>query len=279
MFLCFPLTVSTVRAAEPDLQDTLRKLESLLEQQQQELQAQRRELAEQRELIRQLQESQSTGNGQAGTVPGQNDPVIGVSTQAESGEEQVVSAKEQDSAEIQLASDETVEADVSTDSGDNSAQQQALAELAKREKEASLGIEPARTAIQEDPSNTTYDADFPGAWHLPGTTAAMKIGGYVNLAVINSFDPMTISDRFIVGSIPPKGEDIPGARSGTDVTANQTRVNFEVREQTKQGPLRAFVEADFEGDGDTFRLRHAFGQFRWILAGKLVDPDGYRLEG
>ncbi|MBT8070631.1 MAG: hypothetical protein KJO80_09400, partial [Gammaproteobacteria bacterium] len=71
--------------------------------------------------------------------------------------------------------------------------------------------------------------------------------------------------------------DIPGARSGTDVTANQTRVNFEVREQTRQGPLRAFIEADFEGEGDTFRLRHAFGQFRWILAGKswstLMDID------
>ena len=275
--LCLPLTVATVQAAEPDLQDTLRKLESLLEQQQQELQAQRKELAEQRELIRQLQESQSTGNVQAGTVPGQNDPVVGVSTQAESGEDQVVSAKQQDSAEIQLASGETVEADVATDSSDNSAQQQALAELEKREKDVSLGIEPTRSTIQEDPSNTTYDASFPGAWHLPGTTAAMKIGGYVNLALINSFDPMLISDRFIVGSIPPEGEDIPGARAGTDVTANQTRVNFEVREQTRQGPLRAFVEADFEGEGDTFRLRHAFGQFRWILAGKswstLMDID------
>ncbi|MBT8068857.1 MAG: hypothetical protein KJO80_00335, partial [Gammaproteobacteria bacterium] len=82
ILLCLPLTVTPVRAAEPDLQETLRKLESLLVQQQQELKAQRRELAEQRELIRQLQESQSTGNGQAGTVPGQNDPVIGVGTQA-----------------------------------------------------------------------------------------------------------------------------------------------------------------------------------------------------
>ena len=158
-----------------------------------------------------------------------------------------------------------------------SGQEQALAEFAKREQEGSLGIETAAPAILEDPSNTTFDADFPGAWHLPGTAAAMKIGGYVNLALVNSFDPMLISDRFIVGSIPPDGQNAPGAKAGTEVTASQTRINFEVREETSQGPLRAFVEADFEGPNDSFRLRHAFGQYRWILAGKtwstLMDID------
>ena len=130
-----------------------------------------------------------------------------------------------------------------------SGQEQALAEFAKREQDVSQGIETAQTVVLEDPSNTTYDLDFPGAWHLPGTTAAMKIGGYVNLALVNSFDPMLVSDRFIVGSIPPEGENVPGAKSGTEVTANQTRINFEVREATSQGPLRAFVEADFHEDG------------------------------
>jgi hypothetical protein len=79
---------------------------------------------------------------------------------------------------------------------------------------------------------------------------------------------MFISDRFIVGSIPPEGEDLTGAKSGTDVTARQTRINYEVREQTSQGPLRAFIEADFEGEDATFRLRHAFGQFKSVLAGQ-----------
>ena len=91
----------------------------------------------------------------------------------------------------------------------------------------------------EDPSNTIFDPNFPGAWHLPGTTSAMKIAGYVNLAVVDSFDPLFISDRFIVGSIPPEGQDVPGAKSGSDVTANQTRINFEVREETSQGSLRS----------------------------------------
>jgi hypothetical protein len=85
----------------------------------------------------------------------------------------------------------------------------------------------------------------------------MKVGGYVNLAIINSFSPLLIPDRFIVGSIPPSGQTVPGAVEGTVVTANQTRVNVEYREQTKQGEIRAFVEGDFRGDSDTLRLRHS----------------------
>jgi hypothetical protein len=128
-----------------------------------------------------------------------------------------------------------------------------------------------------DPSNSIYDKKFPGAWQLPGTTAAMSIGGYVNLAIVNSFDPVLIPDRFITGSIPPEGQDVPGAKAGTDVTANQTRINLEVRQQAFGGQIRAFVEGDFEGDNDSFRLRHAFGQYAWMLAGKtsstLMDVD------
>jgi hypothetical protein len=30
--------------------------------------------------------------------------------------------------------------------------------------------------VLADPSNTIYDPDFIGAWYLPGTTAAMKVG-------------------------------------------------------------------------------------------------------
>jgi len=133
------------------------------------------------------------------------------------------------------------------------------------------------SSVMDDPSNTTYDPGFPGAWHLPGTTTAMKVGGYVNLSIVNSFDPLLIPDRFIVGSIPPKGQNVSGASSGTEVSASQTRLNFEFREQTRRGEVRAFLEGDFQGDGDTFRLRHAFGQFNWALGGKtwstLMDID------
>jgi hypothetical protein len=273
--LAYPLiAIEPLLAEDQDLQDTLQRMEQLLQQQQEELEAQRRELAEQRELIRQLQQEQRTAAEEA--APGTADqppstPVV-VSREAE----EPASAPATDVAAAPSSPVQETEGPETEAPEPGSAKEQSLAELSRRERAGEDQVVSAQTP-EDDPSNTTYDPDFPGAWHLPGTTASMKIAGYVNLALVNSFDPMLISDRFIVGSIPPEDQDVPGAKSGTDVTANQTRINYEVREETRHGTLRAFIEADFEGDGDTFRLRHAFGQYRWALAGKtwstFMDTD------
>jgi hypothetical protein len=225
-------------------------------------------LAEQRSLIQQLQQSQKSEASETESDRSEETTVDSLAAKPDIEKTPAIPVEDHESVTQQVAVNELNSPETIDESSATRGQEQARAELAKRQDEASKGTKTVQTEIQEDPSNTTYDADFPGAWHLPGSTAAMKIGGYVNLALINSFDPMFVSDRFIVGSIPPDGEDALGAKSGTDVTANQTRINFEVREETSQGPLRAFVEADFYGEGDTFRLRHAFGQFRWVLAGK-----------
>ena len=252
-------------AEDQGLQETLRRMEHLLQQQQEELEAQRRELAEQRELIRQLQEKESTAATEAAPGKVQQSPAASVVVAA-GAEESIPNSVVDASAAKPATFSETDAGDVDVIDPD-SATEQARAELTRREQEGTDRVVTAQTP-EEEAANTDYDPDFPGAWHLPGTTAAMKISGFVNLALVNSFDPMLISDRFIVGSIPPEGQDVAGAKSGTDVTANQTRINFEVREETRHGTLRAFVEGDFEGDGDSFRLRHAFGQYRWGLAGK-----------
>jgi len=160
------------------------------------------------------------------------------------------------------------DAEDQTAAEDLTGEEAAAAELAQRKKEGTDQPPVDIQATLYDPSNTLYDPDFPGAWHLPGTTAAMKIGGYVNLAIVHNFDPIGSSDSFIVGSIPPKEKGVSYAYTEASVSASQTRVNLEVREHTSLGVLRAFAEGDFEGDGSTFRLRHAFGQFGWLLAGK-----------
>ena len=121
-------------------------------------------------------------------------------------------------------------------------------------------------AQADDPTRLAL-TDFVGAWRLPGTDAALRIGGYVKASVVNSFDPLAITDRFIVGSIPVDDIDT-GVEAESSLTASQSRLNFDLREPTKVGLLRAFIEGDFEGDGDTFRLRHAFGQWNRVLAGK-----------
>ena len=56
-------------------------------------------------------------------------------------------------------------------------------------------------AQTDDPTRALL-SQFVGAWRLPGTDAALRIGGYVKTDIVYNFDPLEISDRFIVGSIP-----------------------------------------------------------------------------
>ncbi len=131
-------------------------------------------------------------------------------------------------------------------------------------------------AQSDDPSRDMLK-DFTGAWRLPGTGAALAIGGFVKTDVVYNFDPLQIADRFIVGSIPVGVGEPTGDEAQSSITANQSRLNFDLREPTDFGIMRAFIEGDFTGNGDTFRLRHAFGQWRRMLAGKtwstFVDPE------
>ena len=234
-----------IQQQQSDFEAQRERMEQIIRDQQKNLDAQQRQLSAQYELIRQLQVEKGETGSESPAAP-----------------------------LTELADSTTADTQSEMASGGSPSEGQlaAEAELAKREASGEENREVNAKATLYDPSNTVFDPDFPGAWHLPGTTAAMKIGGFVNLTLVNSFDPVLITDRFIVGSIPPKGESLAGAKSGMDVSAKQTRLNFEVREQTRHGTMRAFVEGDFEGDSDggkeIFRLRHAFGQYKYLLAGK-----------
>ncbi len=216
-------------------------LERTIREQQKNLDAQQRQLSAQYELIKELQGEQAASQPAETVEP---------------------------AAELADTTKEITQSPTAETDGRSVGQQAAEAELVKRTASGEDDKEVDVAATLYDPSNTVFDPDFPGAWHLPGSTAAMKIGGFVNLSLVNSFDPVLITDRFIVGSIPADGEKVTGARAGMDVTASQTRLNFEVREQTRHGTLRAFIEGDFEGQSEAFRLRHAFGQYNYLLAGK-----------
>jgi hypothetical protein len=139
------------------------------------------------------------------------------------------------------------------------------AEIALRARLETL--EQKLAAGEERETTTDYDAEnFPGAFAIPGTSAALRIGGFVKMNVIQSLDAVGAQNRFIVGTI-PTGQ-IGSGDSEAELTVQQSRLNLELREDSDFGPLRAFVEGDFAGEGDTFRLRHAFGQFRDLMAGK-----------
>jgi hypothetical protein len=158
-------------------------------------------------------------------------------------------------------------------------------ELKMKEQLASLQEQLGQ--IPEDPSAAMAGEGFPGSIRVPGTEAAFKIGGFAKMNIIKSFDPVGTNDRFIVGSIPVEAADATVLGSDTDLTADQTRLNFELRQKTSIGQFRAFVEGDFAGFEDSLRLRHAYGQFRDVLAGKtwsvfydpIAQPEQVDFEG
>ena len=155
-----------------------------------------------------------------------------------------------------------------------SEEEQEEEQKAEKKEETTEQVEQAQ---RDDPARDEL-RDFVGSVRLPGTRAALRIGGFVKATTVNSFDPLEVTDRFIVGSIPVRDED-SAAEAEAAITADQSRLNFDLREPTDYGVLRAFIEGDFDGgdNGGQFRLRHAFGQWNRVLAGQtwsaFVDTD------
>jgi hypothetical protein len=143
-------------------------------------------------------------------------------------------------------------------------------DLSDEEVKLRARLETLESSIQasRDSASTAFDEkSFPGSTTIPGTNAAMRFGGFVKMNLVETFNPLGSLDRFIAGTIPvPQQSSSPR----TTMTASQSRLNWDLRDRTKLGVMRAFIEGDFAGDsgGDTFRLRHAYGQFRVVLAGK-----------
>ncbi|MEP5766658.1 MAG: DcaP family trimeric outer membrane transporter [Halieaceae bacterium] len=206
----------------------------LLRQQQAEMASQRKLLQAQSEQITGLKHELDSLRG-----PG----AVEQAAQAQQAQVATRPVEEQPAPEI-LASDTRTK-------------QQLDAETEKRVSDAQV----------DDPTQDLLTR-LPGAWRLPGTDAAFRIGGYVKSSAVYNQDPLAIKDRFIVGSIPVSEVSESNPQAQSSITASQSRLNFDMREPTKYGILRAFIEGDFAEDNDTFRLRHAFGQWRQVLAGK-----------
>ena len=138
----------------------------------------------------------------------------------------------------------------------------------------------------EAPPDIVRAGDFPGSFKIPGSETAFKLGGFVRLNWVSTLDPLLIEDRFVTADIPVDVTPQPiGGR--VDVMAIPSRFNLDFRTPTGVGYMRAFLEADFAGSGNTLRLRHAYGQWRRLLFGQTwstfadpdAEPDGIDFEG
>ena len=232
------------------------------------LQQQQQELAQQRALLQDQANQISSLRSELDVLRAPTPPVSAVQGIASTGMQPV-------------AEGETASAPAAI-SGPVTEQQVAASESAAQQVPPTASQENAAAgksiakAQADDPTQALL-SDFVGAWRLPGTAAALRIGGFVKTDIVYNFDPLDIPDRFIVGSIPVGVSEGSSTEAQSSITANQSRLNFDLREPTEFGILRAFIEGDFQGDGDTFRLRHAFGQWNRVLAGKtwsaFMDTD------
>ena len=278
------LAQDTAEADLAEIRNMLASQQDLISSQAEELSAQREELSAQRAMIEQMMADQGEAAVQASAAEAQAEAETELNAMIQQQQDQIAAqeARSADQAAALRDQRELIARQADTIDGQrevllslqtqidqisgSTAEDDTEEEVALRQRLQT--VESQLSEIPEDPMAALTDESFPGAWRIPGSTAAMRIGGYVKMNIVNSFDALATRDRFIVGTIPPEDVIVPGAEEEFAVTAAQSRLNFDLRDQTELGTLRAFVEGDFAGDGDTFRLRHAFGQFRQMLAGQ-----------
>ena len=139
----------------------------------------------------------------------------------------------------------------------------------------------------ELPPDVVSAGDFPGSFKVPGSDAALKIGGLVRVNWVSTFDAMLVDDRFQASAIPVAGSPDAARGGRVNVIATPSRFNFDLRTPTGVGYMRAFIEGDFAGANNTLRLRHAYGQWRRVIFGQTwstfsdpeAEPDGIDFEG
>jgi hypothetical protein len=113
---------------------------------------------------------------------------------------------------------------------------------------------PGEASAQASPSPITFG---PGPWQL-------TLGGYIKLDMIHDFDANSNPDSFDPRNIPVDGTE----GTNTRIHAKQTRLSLGLEGPAEGKPLKLFLEGDFYGTGNAFRLRHAYGQYGVLLAGQ-----------
>ena len=140
----------------------------------------------------------------------------------------------------------------------------ALASLAALFILASGLVRPAGAQAPASPDANQH----PKAIQIPGTETWLTFGGYVKLDLIHDLDPIGNAFDFKVNSIPIEGTSAAEVGGRTTLHARESRLSLDVQSGTGKAKARGFVEGDFHGDGNVFRLRHAYGTWNNLLAGQ-----------
>ncbi|MEM9375251.1 MAG: DcaP family trimeric outer membrane transporter [Pseudomonadota bacterium] len=146
----------------------------------------------------------------------------------------------------------------------------------------------SRQVIGRVPDDAIVRAgDFDGSLVIPGSTASVRIGGYVQGDMGYDFDSLGFSDALNLRTVPLDGTQSDGEQVFRS-HARYSRLNFDIRDETRFGLFRTFLEVDFFGSGSDFTnnytpvLRHAaagigdlyFGQFWSHFTDLAAFPEG-----
>jgi hypothetical protein len=139
-----------------------------------------------------------------------------------------------------------------------------------------LQIEQEVRRVPEMPAESAPSGHFPGSIHIPGTNSAIKIGGQARMTLVHTLAALGTADRFVTSSI-PVADQRPGEDARVVYSPIASRFGIDLRTPFQKTSLRTFLEGDFAGSGNTFRLRHAFIQTnRWVFGqtwSTFSDPE------
>ena len=109
-------------------------------------------------------------------------------------------------------------------------------------------------SAQASPSPFTFSS---GSWQF-------TLGGYLKLDLIHDFDPNSSPDSF-----DPRGIPVDGSQgTNTRIHARESRLSLGIEGPAEGRDLALFLEGDFYGTGNGFRMRHAYAQYGVLLAGQ-----------
>ena len=118
-----------------------------------------------------------------------------------------------------------------------------------------------------------FPKDFSSGAVIRNGQLTTRLGGYVKADLIRDFDAIDSTDQFDPTTIPVGAPPRNNVRFHT----RQTRLSLDNRWLVPgEDPIRVMIEGDFFGAGDTFRLRHAYGESGRLLVGQTWSTFAHR---
>jgi hypothetical protein len=124
--------------------------------------------------------------------------------------------------------------------------------------------------IAADTLRDSHPQDSPDVagflFETPDQRGQLRLRASIRLNGAWDFNGLQNTDVFDTYQIPVG--DVANEQARFFLQATQSRIGFELSSATSGGVVFGRIEADFRGQGDAFRLRHAYGEFWRVLAGQ-----------